>query len=190
MAQVSPPKGQVFIMAQVQCPNCGGRGQTPTPSGQLYQICPRCGGQGSIPQPFKPMPYSYIINPQSVGQVFVNANAQVEGQLQIDAKADFQIRKILSTQSGPFSVAFRDGSSGRDWQNLPVNNANFSGTGQLPFWMTAVIVIAARATLRWVVTDLSGGNNTIQLTLVGEDRYPLGPTTQSQQTQLSTGTAQ
>jgi hypothetical protein len=171
-------------MAQIQCPNCGGRGQTPTPSGQLYQICPRCGGSGRIEPPYKPMPYSYIINPATTGQVYVAASTKVSGQLQIDAKADFLVRKILSTQTGAFSVTFKDGSSGRNWQNLPINNLNFSGTAQLPFWMTAKIVIKARATLDWEVTDLSGQNNTIQISLSGEDLYPLGPTTQSQQAQI------
>lgn len=171
---------------KIQCPNCRGRGQVSTPSGQLYQLCPRCGGLGAIDPPYKPMPFTYIINPTSQGQVYVAASSQVQGSLQIDPKADFLLRKILFTSTGTFTVTFTD-SSGRTWQNLPLNNANFAGTAQLPFWLTARIVLKSRTTLNWVVNDTSTGNNTIQIALVGEDMYPLGPTTQSTQTQLASG---
>ena len=167
-------------MPQIQCPQCHGRKITPTPGGNLWQICPVCGGTGSTAAQTKPMPFSYVINPTSQGQTYVAASSQVQGALQIDPKADFRLRKIIFTSTGAFTVQFTD-SSGRTWQNLPINSANFGGTAQLPFWVTAPIVLAARTVLNWVVVDTSTANNTIQITLAGEDLYPIGPTTQAVQ---------
>ncbi len=163
---------------KVQCPQCNGRRVTPTPGGNLWQMCPVCGGTGATDPQYKPMPFSYIINPASVGQTYVTGSATVSGALQIDPKADFLLRKIMFTAtSSSFLVSFTD-SSGRTWQYLPINGANFGGTAQLPFWVTARIILGMRTVLNWTVTDFSTSNNTIQITLAGEDLYPVGPTTQ------------
>lgn len=163
---------------KVQCPSCAGRRMVQTPTGNLWQMCPTCGGTGATFPQYKPEPFSYVINPASAGQVYVTGSATVRGSLQIDPKADFLLRKIVVTSTSTFTIEFTD-SSGRTWQNLPVNNANFFGTAQLPRWITARIILAMRTTLNWNVVETSTSNNTIQIVLEGEDLYPIGPTTQA-----------
>jgi len=128
------------------------------------------------------MPFRYVVVPITAGQVYVAASTAVTYLLTIDPKADFQLRKLMYTAtSSSFTIQVTDVSTGLTWESAPVNAANWGGTAQLPLWMTAPIVIPARAVLKFTVTDFSAQNNTIQIVLDGEDLYPIGPTTQVQQ---------
>jgi hypothetical protein len=113
------------------------------------------------------MPRWYVINATPTAAV-----PNVRGAQSIDAIADFELCWLMATFQGQFTTELQD-SSGRAWQNLPVNNANQFGTAQRPFALLAPIVIKAQSALNWSITDTSGVSpNAVQLGLSGFDLYP------------------
>ena len=139
--------------------------------GGKAQTCPVCEGSGRAEPNYLRLPFWYIINPATVGQVYVAASTAVTGALQIEPRADFEWVWLAATAtSASFTTEFTD-ASGRTYQNLPVNSANQWGTAQLPFALIVPVVLPMRTALNYRITDTSGQNNTIQLALIGYELY-------------------
>lgn len=154
------------------CRSCGDSGVVVV-GGKPY-TCPVCEGSGKTEPQYLRLPFWYVINPATIGQVYVAASTAVTGALQIEPRADFEAVWLVATATSmSFTCEFTD-ASGRTWQNLPVNGANQWGTAQLPFALIVPVVLPMRTALNWKVTDTSASNNTIQLVLIGYELYPAG----------------
>lgn len=150
------------------CQTCGGTGVINV--GGKGQVCPVCEGTGKTEPQYLRLPFWYIINPATVGQVYVAASTAVTGALQIEPRADFEWVWLAATSTSTFTSEFTD-ASGRTYQNLPVNNLNQWGTAQLPFALIVPVVLPMRTALNYKITDTSTQNNTIQLALIGYELY-------------------
>jgi hypothetical protein len=122
---------------------------------------------------FNRKPHDYVVNPAAA----VGAGLSVPVPLTIDADFDFEWIELVSTQTGTFTAQVRDSGTGKDFQSAAVNNANWSGTAQLPKVLPEPFVIPASRTLLFTLTDTSGAPNTIQIVLRGYKLQPVAAAT-------------
>lgn len=149
-----------------QCPGCNGRLMIPNKNGQM-QACPLCDGTGSVePQPIR-VPFDYVID-----EVLAAGGDQIQRALQFDRDSPFEMIWLVATQTGIFTSQFTDGATGRQLDNLPVNNANRFGTAQLPFPLVEPYIWAPGASLNYILVDTSAAPNTIQIVLKGYKLFP------------------
>lgn len=85
----------------------------------------------------------------------------------------FVVTKLVAVSTGTFKARFFNGSTGRLLNDIYVNNVNLFGTIQLPNILRDPIVIPPSSNFVLDITDLSGGANTIQCSLVGYRWYDL-----------------
>lgn len=148
-----------------QCPACNGRLMIPDRSGRM-QKCPICEGAGSVePQPIR-VPFDYVIDE------VLTAAQRLPRALQFDRDAPFEWIWLVATQTGTFTSQFTDGATGRQLDNLAVNNANRFGTAQLPFPLVEPYIWAPGASLNYILVDTSVAGNTIQIVLRGYKLFP------------------
>ncbi len=148
------------------CAGCHGRRILPNSAGNPV-VCPLCNGTGKMEPLYDRLPYYYVIN-----EVLL-ALGTIRRALSIEPIADFEWVWLMANSTGAYTTQLTDGSSGRQYQNLPVNNVNQWGTAQNPFPLVAPTVLKMRDTLNYVLVDTSGGGNTIQLVLAGYQLFPL-----------------
>lgn len=158
-------------MATMQaCQVCNGSGVVSV-AGKPF-ACPVCEGARVQEPSYLRLPFWYIVNPASAGQVFISANGTVRGALQIEPRADFECVWLAATAtSASFTTELTD-ASGRTYQNLPVNSANQWGTAQLPFALIVPVIFPMRTAINYTIVDTSGSSNTIQLAFIGYELYP------------------
>ncbi len=152
-------------MAMQVCPACKGQRFVPTSSGAF--TCPMCGGSGQAEPDYVRKPRDYPID-----VVIGAAGPPGTFTLNINAETDFELFAIVSTQTIAYTVAIRE-SSGRNWSDTPINNANFAGTAQLPFFFPVPVLLAAKSSLQFTFTDPGGAGLTLQLVFRGYDLYPV-----------------
>src|SRR5258708_29247070 len=74
------------------------------------------------------LPFWYPIN------VTLTANqAGVAGTVTTDNDADFELRELIATSTGAFSLTLLDRYTSRPMMPSNINSANVFGTAQLPF---------------------------------------------------------
>lgn len=153
--------------AQKTCKSCAGRGLV-TNAARQAQTCPNCSGSGVQAQKVYRVFYDYTFPTVAL----TASQSGVGAVLQIQFDSDFEWIWLVSTQTGAYSVQLQDGSTGRMLSNAPINNANFAGTAQLPFPLVEPYLLARSTSLNATFNDLSGSNNSVQLTLRGYKLFP------------------
>jgi len=112
------------------------------------------------------LPFWYPIN------VALTANQTgVQGTVTMDNDADFELRELLATSTGIFSVTLIDRYTSRPMMTAPINNLNMFGTAQLPFILPIPYTLLRTATLAVTFNDLSAAPNTIQLAFWGYKKF-------------------
>ena len=148
-----------------QCHACQGRGLVGAGT-QFAAACPVCGGSGMTEPPYHEAPYFYVVNR------VLTASQRITDVLRIDARADFKWVWAMATQTGTFRTRIKD-SSGRNYDNAPVNNANQWGTAQLPLAFIVPVRLLAQSSLEFELEDTSVAGNTVQLVLAGYELIPI-----------------
>ena len=86
-------------------------------------------------------------------------------------QGDLELVKLMSTQTGRFSVFFTQATTTRSWMNVAIPHNFIFGTAQLPGVLYESCVLETTTSLQMQVADLSGAPNTIRM--VGEGRRTL-----------------
>lgn len=118
-----------------------------------------------------PAPSFYEEVFQYVFQVTLTASQAVKEQRQtIDRDADFIWTAVWGTQTGNYSVQFRD-ANGRIMSSGELRNANAIGTAQFPVPMMKPRLIPGGGFITMNLTELSVASNTIELVFGGYKRF-------------------
>jgi hypothetical protein len=125
---------------------------------------------GSYPQD-NVLPYFYSFNNTVLSGNAVQANATVQNSIKITADAAFVAMDIRAVVNSDFLLFLRTDSSDRQLMNQPVHSSILCGTGQRPAPLNKPFLIPANTTLSFDITDLSGAQNEIRLTLAGFKIY-------------------
>lgn len=108
---------------------------------------------------------------QYSASVTLAANGLNQITTTIDADADFLVRKLVSTQSGPYSLQLTDSSSKDNWFNQDQANGNVAGSVSYPNILAKPKLMKANSAITANFRDLSGATNTIQLIYEGAKIY-------------------
>lgn len=123
------------------------------------------------------LPFWYPIN------VTLTANQSgIAGNVTTDNDADFELRELIASSTGPFQIQLTDRFTSRPLlpTNLVdntgavvfgVNSANIFGTGQLPFILPIPYIILRASTIAGLFKDISAAGNTIQVILWGYKKF-------------------
>lgn len=148
----------------------------------LGQASPSSSQGSSLPPGFQPSPLlSGNQQPpagygQSQGELWfiysfpdvtLAANASTTAQIQILSDADFLVTWINGHWTGKFTVLIQDASSSQAFMTNPVNGPDFIGTGQNPHPMLPMYRFAKNHVINFQLTDTSGAQNVIGITLEG-----------------------
>lgn len=125
---------------------------------------------GSYPQD-NVLPYYYSLNNTVLGANPIAANTTIQNSIKITADAAFVAMDIRGCVQGDMLLFMRTDSSDRQLMNQPVNSNNFLGTAQWPSPLRKPFLIPANTTLSFDLTDISGAQNQIWLTLAGFKVY-------------------
>lgn len=125
---------------------------------------------GSYPQD-NVLPYFYSLSNTVRGGNAIAANATVQNSIKVTADAAFVAMTVRGVVLGDLSIFLRTDSSDRQLMNQAVHSSAFLGTGQRPAPLHKPFLIPANTTLSFDLTDLSGAQNEIQLTLAGFKVY-------------------
>lgn len=125
---------------------------------------------GSYPQD-NVLPYFYSLNNSVLGGNPIAANTTIQNSIKITADAAFVAMDMRATVQGDLLAFMRTDSSDRQLMNQPVNSNNLFGTGQWPSPLRKPFLIPANTTLSFDLTDISGAQNQIWLTLAGFKVY-------------------
>lgn len=125
---------------------------------------------GSYPQD-NVLPYQYSLNNTVLSGNPVAANATVQNSIKVTADAAFVAMDVRGVVNGEFLIFMRTDSSDRQLMNQAVHSSIFMGTGQRPAPLNKPLLIPANTTLSFDLTDLSGVQNEIRLTLSGFKVY-------------------
>jgi hypothetical protein len=127
------------------------------------------GLSGDYPYGYVDVDFTYVYN------VTLAANQFLRDQvLALSTDADFVWRALIAaSQTGVYSVRFSD-SQGYYLSNGMIPNANFLyGTVPVPYPVFPEIVLPAGGRIGIDIQDLSGAQNSIELTFRGVKRYRL-----------------
>lgn len=125
---------------------------------------------GTYP-PRNVLPYCYSIERSvSLGNA-VAANQTVQDSIKVSADSSFIACQVTGASTGDYLVMLRIDNSDRILMNRPVHSSAFVGTAERPHRFPKPLFIAANATISLDITDLSGAQNEIYLTLVGYKVY-------------------
>lgn len=125
---------------------------------------------GSYPQD-NVLPYQYSLNNTVLSNNAVAANATVQNSIKITADAAMVAMDVRGVVNGDFLIFMRTDSSDRQLMNQAVHSSIFLGTGQLPAPLRKPLLLPANTTLSFDLTDISGSQNEIRLTLSGFKVY-------------------
>jgi len=108
---------------------------------------------------------------QYVFQISLTANQAVKEQRQtIDRDADFIWTALWGTQTGNYSVQFRDAKGGI-MSSAELRNANAIGTAQFPVPLMKPRLIPGGGFITMNLTELTGSGNVIELVFAGFKRF-------------------
>jgi hypothetical protein len=125
---------------------------------------------GSYPQD-NVLPYFYSLNNTVLSNNAVAANATVQNSIKITADAAFVATNVRGVVNSDFLIFMRTDSSDRQLMNQPVISSAFMGTAQRPGFFSKPLLLPANTTLSFDLTNLSGAQNEIRLTLEGFKVY-------------------
>ena len=125
---------------------------------------------GSYPQD-NVLPYFYSLNNTVLGGNPIAANATVQNSIKITADAAFVAMDMRGVTNGDMLIFMRTDSSDRQLMNQAVHSSLLLGTGQWPSPLRKPFLIPANTTLSFDLTDISGQQNEIRLTLAGFKVY-------------------
>jgi len=104
-------------------------------------------------------------------QVVLTGSQVVQNlQQQIDRDADFIWNSLWGTQTGIYSIQFRD-ANGRLMSSAQMRNANAVGTAQFPVPLMKPRTIPGGGFITMNITELSTAGNTIELVFGGYKRF-------------------
>ena len=96
------------------------------------------------------------------------ASQVLETNIKIDKSKNFVITHIVGNSTGAYSFQLSDSASGYTaFSNDKVRSAAFVGTAQFPRELASPIPMRGNSVLKYNLTDLSIGANTIQIVLIG-----------------------
>lgn len=104
-------------------------------------------------------------------EITLSGNGQGIVQTQVDADADFLVRKLVGTQTGNYTIKISDSSSKDSWFDREQQNANAVGTAQYPAVLAKPKLVKANSAITTEFLDLSGSSNTIQVIFEGAKIY-------------------
>jgi hypothetical protein len=117
--------------------------------------------------------FHYIANFVFAGTEPANT---LQGTIQIDSDADFQLLMILGTATTVALLTIQvteGGAGGLAWQSAPVNFNNFCGTAQLPFPAGLIPqLLPKKRVYSFIVINGSAGANPVQIDFWGYKLYP------------------
>lgn len=125
---------------------------------------------GSYPQD-NVLPYFYSLNNTVLSNNAIPANQTVQNSIKITADAAFVAMDVRGVVNGDMLLFMRTDSSDRQLMNQAVQSSIFLGTGQRPAVLRKPLLLPANTTLSFDLTDISGAQNEIRLTLVGFKVY-------------------
>jgi hypothetical protein len=125
---------------------------------------------GSYPQD-NVLPYFYSLSNTVREGNPIAAGATVQNSIKITADAAFVAMTARGVVNGDMLIFMRTDSSDRQLMNKAVHSSSFLGTGQRPAPLHKPFLIPANTTLSFDLTDISGAQNEIQLTLAGFKIY-------------------
>lgn len=125
---------------------------------------------GTYP-PRNVLPYCYSIE-RSVAQGNpIPANQTVQDAIKVSADSSFIACQITGASTGDYLLMLRIDNSDRILMNRPVHSSAFVGTAERPHRLPKPLFIAANATISLDLTDLSGAQNEVYLSLIGYKVY-------------------
>lgn len=114
---------------------------------------------------------NYFLVPKEVNQfgtpLAVAGNGTKRFTFIMDHDEDTDIEKMMASSTGAFSFNLREIDTNRTLSNKVIHSDNGWGTAQFPFRFADTWLLERNKELVCDVTDLSGENNTIYLTLAG-----------------------
>lgn len=125
---------------------------------------------GSYPQD-NVLPYFYSLNNTVLGGNPIAANSTIQNSIKITADAAFVAMDMRGVFNGDMLIFMRTDSSDRQLMNQAVHSSILLGTGQWPSPLRKPFLIPANTTLSFDLTDISGVQNEIRLTLAGFKVY-------------------
>jgi hypothetical protein len=155
------------------CPACQGKGALNNANGQA-QMCPVCEGEGKVSQRFKRTWYDLVF-PKTV--VVGNAVQQVLSFI-IPSDYDIEIWDIVATYTDPRLQIILQVNSLVMMNTVTPGNSNgvdilnWAGTAQLPASRRFPFYFPKHSLVALKATDLSGSDNTLQVSLRGFQLIP------------------
>ena len=125
---------------------------------------------GSYPQD-NVLPYFYSLSNTVLGSNPIAANQTIQNSIKITADAAFVAMDMRGVTNGDMLIFMRTDSSDRQLMNQAVHSSLILGTGQWPSPLRKPFLIPANTTLSFDLTDISGVQNEIRLTLAGFKVY-------------------
>lgn len=125
---------------------------------------------GSYPQD-NVIPYFYSLNNTIQSGNPIAANQTVQNSIKITADAAMIGMDMRGITNGDMLIFMRTDSSDRQLMNQPVHSSLLLGTGQWPSPLRKPFLIPANTTLSFDLTDISGQQNEIRLTIAGFKIY-------------------
>ncbi len=120
---------------------------------------------------FKQVPMIYSFKG---GAVTVSANNMAVATIEIDIDAHYLIQKITGIRTGAAIVVIKETGRGREWSSQALHIDNFLGNGAFPNILPAPRFLQRGSVLSFNLTDLSGQNNVIDITLIGVKLFSKG----------------
>jgi len=101
----------------------------------------------------------------------LSANQTVQTSIHIGRDGAFELHKIGAYSTGAFSVVIYDPNSGRRLTSGAVHSDLLTGNAWFPYILAEPLFMKRNSWLKLDITDLSGSENSIYLTLAGRRIY-------------------
>jgi len=124
------------------------------------------------------LPFWYPLSSpgSSVGTVTLTANQTgVPAQVTVDNDSEFELRALVATSTGPFSVTLTNQYIRRPLSPTPINGENIAGTALDPAFIPIPWRLARTSIVSALFNDRSGAPNTIQFALWGYKKFSNSP---------------
>lgn len=117
------------------------------------------------------LPYFYQFNRRSTNGEAIAANGTVRPTITVSADASFICTYIMGSSTGEYLIEFRTDSSDRQLMDDACNSTTIVGTAERPLILPKPLLLAPNTTISFTLTDLTGQENEVYLTLGGFKVY-------------------
>lgn len=117
------------------------------------------------------LPYFYQFNLRSTNSEAIAANGTSRPNIKVSADASFVCNYITGSSTGEYLIFFRTDSSDRQLMDDAVNSSTIVGTAERPMILPKPLLLAPNTTISFELTDISGQENEVYLTLCGFKVY-------------------